>query len=225
MQTEDIQVENALFFPSINMKYANEKQKKDQINLIKQAIMDYGAIAFASMAPAYGMSAYNNENYAIYTEEQWEVNAASHMMLIVGWDDTFENTNFNAGVTTGEIPKMNGAWIVQNSWGTDNGIDGYYYYSYEDYGLNTNDLFAVSKVSTIDYDNIYQYNPNGEIRTAEGNKFANVFTKETNKEFLNEISFFNFYPNTEYKIYVNNIDGELTGENVKYITTYNQHHM
>ena len=220
VQTEDVQVENQLFFPSINMQTATLEEKQEYINSIKQAILDCGAVSFASMAPGEGLPGYNEENNAVYTESQNEVSAAPHMMLIVGWDDNFIKENFNNGVITGQKPTIDGAWIVQNSWGEEAGINGYYYYSYEDYGLNSNDMSVVSKVSSKDYDNIYQYNPSGEVIGASGDYAANIFTKGDGKENLKEISFFNFYPDTEYEIYVNSEDGDLDLNNATYITTY-----
>lgn len=221
VQTEDVQVENSLFFPTIDISTATEAEKTNYINLMKSEILENGAISFASMAPVPGMPGYNSTTETVYTETQDEVNAAPHMMLIVGWDDTFSKNNFNVGVVSGQKPSIDGAWIVQNSWGEDVGINGYCYYSYEDYGLTNNDMFVVGETSTKDYDNIYQYNPSGDVAQCSGQYAANVFKKsDTGTENLTEVSFFNFYPNTEYQIYVNAVDGSLTGDNVQYVQTY-----
>lgn len=219
VQTENVQVDNALFLPTIDILNATEEERTNYINLIKQTILDNGAVAFASAGPS-STTWYNRNNYAVYTESYSEYASAAHEMLIVGWDDNFSKEKFNKGSITGEYPAIDGAWIVQNSWGEDSGDNGYYYYSYMDYNLNYVDIMAVSKTSEINYDNIYQYNPTGDIGEMSGKYAANVFSKSKNKETLTEVSFYNFYPDTEYKIYVNPINDELTGENVKYLQTY-----
>ena len=225
VQTEDIQVENAWIFPNIDMKNSSYEEKENYINLIKQTIMDNGAVSFGSMAPANGLSGYNDINKSVYTETAMEVFSASHMMLIVGWDDNYSKDNFNNGSITNEKPTIDGAWIVQNSWGTgdDIGVDGtgYYYYSYEDYGVNNGELASVAQTSKKEYDNIYQYNPSGEVRSSTGTYAANVFTKkDVDIEELKEISFFNFFPNTTYSIYVNPENDNLDIKNLECVKTY-----
>lgn len=54
----------------------------------------------------------NPETWAHYTYEE-EKN--SHTVCIVGWDDNYSRTNF----LDGHQPPANGAWIVKNSWGSE----------------------------------------------------------------------------------------------------------
>lgn len=226
VQTENIKVDNVKMFPEIDIKKASNEEKNNYISLIKQTLVDNGALAFGSMAPVEGASGYNSDNKCVYTETINEVYSASHMMLIVGWDDNFSKDNFNPGVSTGQKPSIDGAWIVQNSWGTGSnlGVDGtgYYYYSYEDYGLNNEgEIMSVEKTSNKEYDNIYQYNPSGEIRPSTGKYAANVFSKDGNTvERLNEISFYNFYPNTTYSIYINPENDNSDVSKLECIKTY-----
>ena len=224
VQTEDIQVENALLFPNIDMQTANENEKLEYRQLIKNTLIANGAIKFSSMAPQKGLPGYNEENKCVYIESYEEIGFAPHAMLIVGWDDTFSKENFNNGYITGDKPSIDGAWIVQNSWGTGEGIGvdgtGYYYYSYEDYGLGR-DLASVAETSTIDYDNVYQYNPSGEVRNSSGIYAANVFKKlNTEDEELTEIGFFNFYPNTTYSVYINPNGDDLSINNLECVKEY-----
>ena len=48
----------------------------------------------------------------------------NHAVVIVGWDDNYDKSNFL------QKPKNNGAFLVRNSWGTND--HGYYWVSYED---------------------------------------------------------------------------------------------
>ena len=81
--------------------------------LIKQSIMDYGAV--------YSMMYYKKEildtiNNTYYTD----VEKINHAVNLVGWNDTL--------ITQGR----RGAWIAQNSLGEKFGEKGFFYISYED---------------------------------------------------------------------------------------------
>lgn len=74
---------------------------------------------------------------------------ANHEVCIIGWDDSYDRTNFSVG----SRPAGNGAWLVRNSWGSDKssapdanswGIpdeqgrrSGYCWISYEDRSLTS----------------------------------------------------------------------------------------
>ena len=82
---------------------------------MKQHINDYGGI----YAQIYGASLYNNECYnnktgALYCDDdtKYQIN---HSVLIVGWDDNYSKDNF----IESKKPQNNGAWIIKNSWGTE----------------------------------------------------------------------------------------------------------
>lgn len=227
VQTEDVQVEGSIQFPSLNMQDASKDEKENFIKLIKQTLLQNGAVAFGGMAPrkAFEGCGYNEANYSVYTESQDEVYSAPHQMLIVGWDDTYSKENFTNGYKTGKKPSIDGAWIVQNSWGTGEGIgingEGYYYYSYEDYGLNAHDLSSVSQTSTKDFDNIYQYNATGDLGQAKGKYAVNVFEKgDESTELLSKISFYNFYPDVTYNIYVNPDNDDIDFKKMQKVATY-----
>lgn len=83
-------------------------------NIIKQTIIDYGAL-YADMY--WRDSSYNSVNHTYYYNGN---GSANHDILLVGWD----NNKVTAGGT--------GAWIIKNSWGTTWGENGYFYISYND---------------------------------------------------------------------------------------------
>ena len=112
-------------------------------NVVKQAIVDYGAL-YTNMNYTTGYMSFTNNTY--YYNGSGDVN---HGVAIVGWDD-------NKVVTGGSsaTPSQNGAWIIKNSWGPGWGESGYFYISYQD----------TKALSTIAYLPSYnEYNPNSTV--------------------------------------------------------------
>ena len=56
---------------------------------------------------------YISKNWAHYTYDEQET--INHAVTIVGWDDNYPATNF----VEGHEPKDDGAWLVKNSWGSE----------------------------------------------------------------------------------------------------------
>ncbi len=145
-------------------------------DLMKQAIMDYGAITLS-----YNQSEekLNTLTYAQYSSEQ---TGANHLVTVVGWDDNYAISNFRYG----ERPSSNGAWLVRNSWG-DWGLDGYFWLSYEDKTITS--ASAIDVAPATKFDNNYQHD-GGISPSMVGNtsttKFANVFTANS-KEILTAV--------------------------------------
>lgn len=162
---------------------------------IKQAIMKYGAIYSLMTFQDYY---YNPNTYGYYYKGNGEYN---HAICIVGWDDNYSKTNFAGN------PPGNGAFIIRNSWGADWGDQGYFYVSYYDTNLaNTDDnIVFLTGESVKNYDNIYQYDPFGDVGNygydSDVGWFSNVF-KSNGRELLKAASFYVTQPNSFYKIYV-----------------------
>lgn len=82
---------------------------------------------------------------------------ANHAVTIVGWDDNFSAYNFKT------TPQGDGAWLCKNSWGTDEGDNGYFWLSYYDSSLAD---FAVFELQNVEGDEIiYQYDSFSPIQT------------------------------------------------------------
>ena len=109
------QLNDAINFPTYKATEDKTQIKQQMKQQMKQHINDYGGI----YAQIYGASLYNNECYnnktgALYCDDdtKYQIN---HSVLIVGWDDNYSKDNF----IESKKPQNNGAWIIKNSWGTE----------------------------------------------------------------------------------------------------------
>ncbi|MCL6520371.1 MAG: hypothetical protein K6T99_11115 [Armatimonadetes bacterium] len=162
-------------------------------NNIKQAVMTYGAV----YTTFYWNSYYFNYSTCAYYFNGMGV--SNHAVCIVGWDDNYPASNFYI------TPPGNGAFIIKNSWGTSWGSNGYLYISYYDTCIGTDNALFHSAEPTINYKQVYQYDPLGWVSSlGYGNTtgwFANVFTAATS-DYLAAVSFYAASPNSSYEIYI-----------------------
>ena len=157
--------ESLRFYSDYRLKEYIELE--NDINLIKQRLMDYGAICFSysNYQGNYNMvnemqSYYDNGSSVDGSDD------SSHASVLVGWDDNFSKENFVEGMR----PKYDGAWLVKNSWGTDygsqaEGYEGYFWMSYETnliglsqyvmQGVDEFDNITVNIISQADVNEIY----------------------------------------------------------------------
>ncbi len=129
----------------------------------------------------------------------YETGGGSHAACIVGWDDSYDASNFKTG-PNGEKPADNGAWLVKNSFGAqtedfpnsgDWGIvedeknTGYFWMSY--YDASVGDLvsfdFDVTRQNSDAglYLDQYDFLPNEDFDATpydEPTSSANVFTAQ-----------------------------------------------
>ena len=178
-------------------------QEKDYQS-IKSAIYQYGAVQsslYMDMDTAFSSSVYYNQiNHSyLYPGEK----KANHDILIIGWDDAYPAEKFNYQT------KQDGAFICQNSWGTEFGEDGIFYVSYEDGSIGKNTICYTDIEDTDNYDHLYQTDLCGwvgQLGYGDGTcYFANLFQAERN-EWLDAVGFYAVGPDTEYSVTV--MDGE-----------------
>lgn len=159
---------------------------------IKWAVVTYGAV-FTSMF--WDSACYNSTNTAYYYSGE---NESNHAVCIVGWDDAYPASNFNT-----PLPLGNGAFIVRNSWGTDWGEAGYFYVSYYDSNFGKDNAVFNNAEATVNYKDIYQYDPLGLVRNIGYNSntgwFSNIFIA-TGNQFLNAVSFYTAALDSAYEI-------------------------
>ena len=92
---------------------------------MKNLLMNKGALSIFYLAD---QNAINEEYQSVYNPEGgW----GDHVVTVVGWDDTFPKEHFNT-----ETPEDD-AWLVKNSWGTDDPYmdGGYFWLLYYDKSL------------------------------------------------------------------------------------------
>ena len=104
-------------FPSA---YNDTFTEKDQISeQIKNHITNYGGVMAAIHGAQPTSAYYNSKTGAIYCDDASKC-PPNHQILIIGWDDEYEISNFNSK----HQPENSGAWIIKNSWGTSYGNEG-----------------------------------------------------------------------------------------------------
>lgn len=165
---------------------------QDSIEQIKKAVYNNG-----------GVAALANWNYlyikndTMNTTDSNARQGLNHAVVIVGWDDDYNKSNFL------HTPKDNGAFLVRNSWGDKNGDHGYYWVSYQDRSIVPAYTVEDYEITTPD-ENIYNLEEGALCSTVAINKktagFVNIFSLN-GKEQLDKISFYTSDVGAEYQIY------------------------
>jgi C1A family cysteine protease len=163
---------------------------------IKNLVYKYGAV---STSVEFDTDKYMNNNKYFYNYS--EVNDMDHAVTIIGWNDGISKSNFKIN---GKQPSKNGAWIVQNSWGTGEHDKGIFYLSYESCGQSNDngkkadqysDISAYNMMPANTYKYNFQYDGTGDwfgtfdegnenFITGSGTKAANVYTNRTGRPIL-----------------------------------------
>lgn len=230
-KTVQKKISDYIIFPDIlkikdensNIIYTDNARSKEytemEVNLIRNSIKEHIINNGAVVVMTVSGSAYSDYfNYdldypAFYLDNPNYV--PNHQVAIIGWDDNYPVENFNEK----NRPSKPGAYLVLNSYGTDNYKYGCYYISYEDCFVEFSPV-GVLNAEDIDYTNIYQYDPLGlssNICINNENVLygANVFTKDkTTVELLKEISISSTV-DQQIELYVNSKDGQLSADKLQ----------
>ncbi|WP_432626622.1 lectin like domain-containing protein [Brotaphodocola sp.] len=168
---------------------------------IKRAVYTTGGVQsslYTELQKDGNDTAYYNQNTQAYCYPGDE--APNHDVVIVGWDDDFPAENF-----TTEVPG-DGAYLCENSWGTQFGEAGYFYVSYYDRNLGKTNLLYSKTEDPDNYSRIYQSDLCGwlgQIGYGEETVWAaNVYQSGETAENVCAVGFYATDSNTEYEVYV-----------------------
>lgn len=127
---------------------------------------------------------------------------ANHAITIVGWDDDFPTWKFK------KAPEGNGAWLCKNSWGTDDGDNGYLWISYYDRTLSDISVFELDDAD--EYNMLYQHDSFIPIQTLSAYEspdengpsyMADVYSSNERSE-ISAVGTYIYNAGTEYEITV-----------------------
>ena len=173
---------------------------------IKESVLSLGGVFVTFYM---NKSLYYNSSKAAYCC-QVPKTENNHGVTIVGWDDDYPASNFNA------LLIGNGAYLCKNSYGPTFGDNGYFWVSYYDANFARSPMAVFNGCeSKANYATIYQYDPLGYTGEAHagGSRLgkawmANVYTAERDDQ-IAAVGFYALAPKTSYSI---RIYTEVTGD-------------
>jgi C1A family cysteine protease len=114
------------FPPAVSVHIEEMVFIQNNIDSVKQAIMNFGAVATTMFMNYSDNNVWDAVNYKYYDSNISSSDSAyAHCVTIVGWDDSY---TFPGAPSTG-------GWIIKDSYGTSWANSGYFYCSYYDAGI------------------------------------------------------------------------------------------
>ena len=167
---------------------------------IKEAVFKYGGVQtsiYNSLKSSQSKSPYYDRRTSSYCYIGTE--KPNHDVVIIGWDDSYSKDNFSVDL------EGDGAFICQNSWGSEFGDGGIFYISYYDTNIGTHNVVYTGIEDSDNYDHIYQSDLCGWVGQLGYNKEsiygASVYTAESDQN-LTAASFYATGKDSEYQLYV-----------------------
>ena len=106
--------------------------------------------------------------------------SGDHSVIIIGWDDTYSKNNFPES----NRPNTDGAYLVQNSWGSEWGKDGTFYVSYDDIYVETiiNGIEGITEYKDITRPDIsINDETSNNIKVSITDKYSSVINEKSLK--------------------------------------------
>ncbi len=164
---------------------------------IKEAVYRYGGVEsslYTAFAGAGGVCPGYDPQWASYCYRGEEL--PDHDVVIVGWDDEYPRERFSTEVSG------DGAFLCLSSWGEQFGQDGYFYVSYYDRHIGTDNV--VYTRADRAYDRIYQTDLcgwTGQLGLDSGEAWgANVYQAPEAVQ-IRAAGFYATVPEVSYEIY------------------------
>lgn len=196
----DTDLSSLVNYGATAIKYLDNCSREE----IKQEIMDNGSIYAAYSHSTF----YENSDRTAYFCPKGSPKATGHAIAIVGWDDDFAKENFKTA--NGILPENNGAWLVKNSWGNYNSLNGYFWMSYEDAYLFSSTFrynYAIEDVTPITDDiklmqnEIYGATYEFNYIDYDSVTYLNLFNFSEGYNKLDSVMFESTAKNSDYEIY------------------------
>jgi len=181
---------------------ADNESKTAHRNKIKQLIMQYGAVNVG----IYSSDIYYNDSKTAYYYPSNGEYSPNHAVTIIGWDDNYNNLNFNSSYT----PSCSGAFFIKDSFGNFNNNGGYFWLSYYDKYAGY-EAGCIADTKDIGYDNIHQYDPFGIVKSYSNGLSSHIYAANQYEcktgEILKAVGFNTIMENMYYEIYINKDNG------------------
>ncbi len=168
--------------------------------MIKRAVLACGGVQsslYTTLQNSRSRSKHYNPETNAYCYP--DSTAPNHDVVIVGWDDDFPKEAFKTEV------EGNGAFLCENSWGTEFGEEGFFYVSYYDGNLGKTNIAYTCVEEPDNYDALYQSDLCGwvgQLGYGEETAWAaNVYTARQ-AEAVVAAGFYATGEDTDYQIYL-----------------------
>lgn len=206
MQVNDV----AAQYHTQNILWLPVRQNALDNDHLKSALYAYGTVFVSYFSDNAYYTGEHNEYY-YYPLEETTATGGGHAVTLVGWDDTIPKEKFTT--RDGYTPSVDGAFLLKNSWGSDFGLDGYFYVSYDCAQFpQINCPMVVTGVDSANsYNTLYEYDPLGYTTGYTSNTNAlytkNLYTAAADCT-LEAVSFYASEQNLAYDIFVQVGDGK-----------------
>lgn len=234
------EVNSTIQMPTINIDHASEELINSYVGAIKYYMLQYGGPFIGTYSPKSTCGFENVDGLKVLKTDDCVNNTNNkdlgHAMQIIGWDDEYEYTycesgtnhksvNNNGTCNSGELTTGKGAWILRNSWGTENAEAqeySYVYLTYDSTRLSVGFTTSISDMQNRTWDNNYHSNPWIERNIINGMASVESQTKEfnthnNNSEKIEKIKFLTSSFNGEYSISI--LTENKNYNNIEVITT------